>query len=224
MQGYVLLIAGAVSFVGSHFVMSHPLRAPMVKALGERGFQLAYVLVSFATFALMVQGFNAAPKEMPLWGATDPVWAVGTVLMWLGSVLFVGSLVGNPALPTPAAKRDAAEEPHGVFRITRHPMMWGFALWGVVHMLVAPRPDVFILAGSLTVLALVGSRLQDGKKFVQMGDAWMQWQGKTSFVPFGRGLAFPGWSPLVVGTIFWLIASWAHKPLAGFAGGVFRWL
>ncbi|MFN4039918.1 MAG: NnrU family protein, partial [Erythrobacter sp.] len=45
------LLAANTAFVGSHFAMSHPLRAPMVKALGAGGFQGAYTLVSFATLA-----------------------------------------------------------------------------------------------------------------------------------------------------------------------------
>ena len=33
------LIAAAAAFVGSHFVLSHPLRGSAVKALGPMGFQ-----------------------------------------------------------------------------------------------------------------------------------------------------------------------------------------
>jgi uncharacterized membrane protein len=42
----------------------------------------------------------------------------------------------------------AAKVPTGVFRVTRHPMMWGIALWGLSHMLVAPRMDSFLFNGS----------------------------------------------------------------------------
>ena len=34
-----------LAFVGTHFLMSHPLRSPMVSALGERGFAGVYSLV-----------------------------------------------------------------------------------------------------------------------------------------------------------------------------------
>ncbi|WP_373486699.1 NnrU family protein [Blastomonas sp.] len=223
MQGYTMLLAGAVGFVGSHFAMSHPLRAPMVKRLGEKGFQLVYVVVSLATFYLMVQGFKRAPMSDPFWPVGDGLWAVTTVIMLLASILFAGSLIGNPAMPVPDAKRAAMKTPGGVFRITRHPMMWSFALWGISHILIAPRIDSIILAGAIIVLALVGARLQDGKKFIQMGDAWLHWQANTSFVPFARGLAFPGWLALIGGTLLWLVASWAHIPLGVGAAGVFRW-
>ena len=189
-----MLLAGAVGFVGSHFAMSHPLRAGLVRRLGDKGFQIAYTLVSFATLFLMVEGFQRAPVTAPFWPANDLLWAVATLLMLISAILFVGSLIGNPALPVPeaAAKRIAVKDPHGVFRITRHPMMWGFALWGVAHILIAPRIDTLILCGAIITLALVGAKLQDGKKFVLMGDAWLHWQSRTSFLPFGRGFA---WSP-----------------------------
>lgn len=38
---------------------------------------------------------------MPLWAAGDGLWALASALMLIGSVLFVGSLFGNPALPGP---------------------------------------------------------------------------------------------------------------------------
>ena len=43
------LVAACLAFVGTHFAMSHPLRAGMVRALGEKGFQGVYTLVSLAT-------------------------------------------------------------------------------------------------------------------------------------------------------------------------------
>ena len=33
------VVAAAVAFVGSHFLLSHPLRRPIVGAIGEKGFQ-----------------------------------------------------------------------------------------------------------------------------------------------------------------------------------------
>lgn len=225
MQSYMMLLAGSVGFVGSHFAMSHPLRAAMVRRLGAKGFQLVYTLVSLTTLFLMVEGFKRTPAAVPFWPAGDVIWAIATVLMLIASILFTGSLIGNPALPVPEgeARRLAVKQPAGVFRITRHPMMWSFALWGVSHILVAPRLDTLVLCGAIIVLALVGSRLQDDKKFIQMGDAWLHWQAHTSFVPFGRGIAFPGWLALISGMAVWLAVQWVHMPLGVGAAGIFRW-
>ena len=44
------LVAACLAFVGTHFAMSHPLRAGMVRALGEKGFQGVYTLANLDTF------------------------------------------------------------------------------------------------------------------------------------------------------------------------------
>ena len=43
------VVVAAITFVGTHFLMSHPLRAPLVRAVGEKGFLGLYSLVAFAT-------------------------------------------------------------------------------------------------------------------------------------------------------------------------------
>ena len=49
MTGLGMLALASLAFVGTHFLMSHPLRAPMDSALGERGFAMAYTVVSLMT-------------------------------------------------------------------------------------------------------------------------------------------------------------------------------
>ena len=64
--------------------------------------------------------------------------------MLVAAVLLMGSLVGNPALPGAPA---ALGEPRGVFAVTRHPMMWAFALWSAAHLLVVPYAANAVLTG-----------------------------------------------------------------------------
>ncbi|HSJ79096.1 MAG TPA: NnrU family protein, partial [Erythrobacter sp.] len=74
-----ILVAANVAFVGTHFAMSHPLRAPMVKALGAGGFQAAYTLVSLATLAWVYFAFKAAPPaDLP--GSGEIGWIIATLL------------------------------------------------------------------------------------------------------------------------------------------------
>lgn len=222
----VNLLAASLAFVGTHFAMSHPLRAGLVGLVGEKGFQGLYSLVSLVTFGWMVVAFRAAPAHTPLWSGFDDLsWAIGSLVMLVAMVLFVGSLMArNPALPMPGAQDAARAEPAGVLKVTRHPMMWGFALWGVSHLVAAPTARTLVLASAIIVLALVGSHLQDRKKAALMGDAWIGWQAKTSYWPlWGRMLAV-GAGPWVVGVTLWLLLSWAHVPLAGIAAGIWRWM
>ena len=223
--------AAAAAFVGSHFLLSHPLRAPLVARIGERGFLLLYSLVAFAALGWVIQAYRAAPAVPLWWEPTDAIWAVGTAIMLAASILLMGSLVRNPAFPHPEAR--ASEDlpaPRGVFAVTRHPMMWSFALWGVAHILVFPDPANVIVAGSMIVLALVGAHLQDRKKAALQPDFWPRWQQRTSYWPFAaiaRGDArFGGFGmhALAGGLVVWLVASWAHIPLAGWDAGIWRWL
>jgi len=218
----VELIVACVAFVGTHFLLSHPLRSPVVSRLGERGFLGVYSLVAFATLGGMVAAYLRLPEQPPLWPVGDSLWAVGTAIMWLGSVLFVGSLFGNPAMPE--ARTAIVPSPSGVFAITRHPMMWGFALWALTHILVYPEPAQIVLATSIGFLALVGAHMQDRKKAALQPDFWPEWEARTSYLPFARGFANPGTVALVGGTALWVVASWAHLPLAGWDAGMWRWI
>lgn len=218
------LSAASIAFVGGHFVLSHPLRPGLVKALGERGFLGLYSLVSLATFAWMVMAFLSAPFEPRLWdGFEDLPWAVASLLTIVALVLFLGSLKGNPALPEQKTAGLADKVPAGVFRVTRHPMMWGFALWAAAHILVSPTPRTLILAGSIGFLALVGAHLQDRKKRALLGSAWAAWEARTSYWPRLSQLGAAGWL-WAAGFVLWLAITWAHAPLGFVPAGVWKWI
>lgn len=223
MGDYLALVAASISFVGSHFLMSHPLRAPLVRRFGANGFMGVYSTISLVTFVWMIIAFGAAPKANALWPVGDILWVAASALTLIAAVLFAGSFIRNPSLPgVPHAL--AAQTPAGVFIATRHPMMWGFALWGAGHILVAPRIDNFIFAGSLVFLALAGSKAQEIKKRNLMGGQWAQWLRRTHFVVRPAALLRAGIGPWGAGILIWIIATWAH-PYWGVGGaGLFRWV
>ncbi|HEX4847856.1 MAG TPA: NnrU family protein [Novosphingobium sp.] len=219
------LIAAATAFVGTHFALSHPLRAPLVRITGEKAFPGLYSLVAFATFGWLIMAFRAVAPAAPLWdGMGTAPWIAASVLMLVASVLLAGSFIGNPAMPAPGAAAAAARGPHGVFHVTRHPMMWSFALWSAAHALLSPTPRVLVLTLAVAILALVGSHLQDRKKAVLMGPAWQGWQAQTAYWPRLTALGKAGAVPWLGGTALWLAASWSHIPLAAIPAGVWRWL
>lgn len=220
------VLAAAVAFVGTHFLLSHPLRGGIVARIGERGFFGVYSLVASATLIWLTLAYRAAPAQPLLWPVGDGLWAIATAIMLLASVLFMGSLVRNPALPDPTGSAKPVPQPRGVFAITRHPMMWGFALWGVAHILVFPDPSNLALAGAIIVLALAGAHLQDRKKSRLQPGFWPEWAARTSYWPFAARtpIGSLGGHALGGGILIWLVASWAHLPLAGWAAGMWRWV
>ena len=212
------LFFSAIAFVGLHFLLSHPLRRPLVRSLGERAFQGIYSLIALLTFGAMIYFYHAIGREPErLWDAGDAGWIIGTILMWLALILFVGSFVKNPAL---VGARGPAGGPSGVFRITRHPMMWAFAIWAGVHLMILAAPKTLVFDGAIIILALAGAFGQDRKKARQFGENWHDWTAQTAFVPFTKGVGNPGAVALIGGTLLFFLATWAHPIPAG----LWRWL
>ena len=224
------VLAAAAAFVGSHFLLSHPLRAPLVGRIGERAFLILYSLVAVATMAWLALAYRVAPAGAPLWDVGDGLWAIATIVMLVASMLLMGSLVRNPALPDPTGRPGPVPVPHGVLAITRHPMMWAFALWGAVHILIFPDPANIVLSTAIVVLALVGAHMQDRKKAALQPDFWPEWERRTSYLPFaavaqGRArIGRLGMHTIAGGVLVWLLATWAHRPLSGWDAGIWRWI
>jgi uncharacterized membrane protein len=214
------LALATVFFVGTHLLMSHPLRSALVRRLGEGGFAGLYSLIAFGTLGWMILAYRAGEMGTPLWVAPAWAWWVGSGVLLIASILLVGSLVRNPAFPNPGARPTEIPAPTGVFAITRHPMNWSFMLWAGTHIALIGTPRNLVVAGGILLLALVGSIGQDTKKLRLMGAVWGDWQARTSFVPFaavvgGRvkaGQAVPGAVALVGGVALWAAVTWFHAP------------
>ena len=206
------LFLSALAFVGSHLLLSHPLRRPLARLMGERAFQGVYSLIAFATLGPMIYFYRAIGDEPPLWQLGEWAWIAGALLMWLASILLVGSFRGNPAM---VGSRGPRGGPSGVFGITRHPMMWSFAIWAAVHLALIGTAKAMVLDGAILLLAIVGAMGQDRKKAHRMGESWHEWTAQTAFVPFTRGLANPGAFALIGGTILFLLATWLHPMPVG---------
>ena len=99
-------------------------------------------------------------------------------------------------------------------------MMWSFAIWAAVHLMLIAMPKALVLDGAIILLALAGAVAQDRKKAAQMGDAWHEWTAQTAFIPFTCGIANPGAVAVIGGTLLFLIATWAHPVPAG----IWRWV
>jgi uncharacterized membrane protein len=223
------LALATLAFVGTHFLMSHPLRLALVGNLGESGFRIGYSLVSILTLGWMILAYLGA-DGVPFWIAPSWWWPGASLIMLIASILLVGSFVRNPAFPHPGAEKLTKQAPAGVFAITRHPMNWSFILWALVHLSVWGSPRNLIVAGGILILAFFGSIGQDRKKLRTLGERWQLWQSRTSFVPFGALLrrrvksraANPGWIALGGGILLWLVVTTFHAPLASPVGWFVR--
>jgi uncharacterized membrane protein len=177
------LALATLVFLATHFVSSTPLRGSLVEAMGERAFVGAYSLVSFVTIGWMVWAYLRAPYQ-PLWQVPGvKLWPL--VVMPFALVLVAaGVMTRNPSAVGQAAALKEGDPARGILRVTRHPVMWGIALWAAVHL--AARGDVasLVFFGGFLVLALAGTALIDARKNDTLGEEWARFAAVTSNVPF----------------------------------------
>lgn len=216
---FILLMA---AFVVTHIgLATPPLRDSLVLRLGETGFRIGYSLLSLALLIGAVQVYKGLPEDAPLWTAGVGAYHAANLVMLLASILFVGALTPANRALAGVPQRPGNEGPTGVLRWTRHPMMWAFGLWALVHGWLAGDAPTLVLAAGIGTLALVGAAFQDGKKARQLGADWKMYAARTSFVPFAAILAgkqpasalWPGVVPLVGGILFWLVMTFLHPSL-----------
>jgi uncharacterized membrane protein len=224
------LALASAAFVGTHFLLSHPLRVGLVRRLGERAFTALYSLIAFVTLGLMIFFWRSVDDSVPMWIAPLWWWPAASAIMLLALILLVGSVVKNPAFPHPGAEPKAIRPATGVFAITRHPMNWSFMIWALVHISLWGSPRNLIVAAAILILALFGSMGQDRKKAGLYGDSWREWQARTSFIPFAALLggripwraSWPGSIPVIVGLTLWLAITWYHAPMVSPIGSLGR--
>lgn len=222
MMPLLFLALASASLVATHLALSHPLRAPLVRRLGERGFLLLYSAVALAVIWWMAHAFRAAPAG-DLDGASGSAgWIAASGLTIPALVLFFGSLRGNPALPAVSASQMGNRVPTGVFRVTRHPMMWSFALWAVAHLVLLWSWRTTIVAIAVLILALGGAAGQDRRKRRAL-PGWREWESQTTFWPRWSAMLSAGWLLWAAALAAWLVITWAHIPLGGVPAGLWSW-
>ncbi|MGO1074500.1 NnrU family protein [Inquilinus sp. CA228] len=209
------LVLAALFWVVLHLGVAGPLRPALVARLGEMGYRGLFSALSAIGLVWLALAYHGAPHE-PLWDPV-PFWVPG-VLVLLGFVLLAYSL--SPSNPTQvSAKRPGTELPvAGITRITRHPMLWAFALWALAHLTVNGHWAGVLLFGAVLVTALNGMVSIDRKRAARLGPAWDDFARRTSRLPFaavlsGRGDLALGelalWR-LGLGVGLFVAALWLH--------------
>jgi uncharacterized membrane protein len=207
-QGLSVLLAVTTALIAGHLLLSHRWRAPVIGALGLGWFQFVYSALSIICLLGVLLAYHQAPHEPVLWSSDNPelqlVYALGSCF---ASALLIASLFGNPALIGANIVDLSTRPPGGVFVITRHPMMFGIAIWSLLQILVTPTARNLIAFSGIALLAVVGSRLQDRKKIAQSGREWKMWSNRTPFWPDLRnmGKLGPVW---LFGILLSLVVTW----------------
>src|SRR5438477_12038361 len=129
----MLALATAV-FLATHYNSSTPLRSGLVALLGENAYLGLYTVVSLVTLAWLIWAYVKAPYERLWVGDEFKVWAVVLILVSL-VLIRCGAGTRNPSAVRQESALRAMGEPRGILRVTRHPILWGIALWAAVHLI-----------------------------------------------------------------------------------------
>lgn len=216
------LLAAQLVFVGGHLLLSSPpVRTPLVRRLGERGFALAYSILMVAALAGVVIGWRAAPR-VPLWDLGPVGRALPAVVMPVALILAVLGLTSRNVTAL-GGERHWNAPIRGVGTITRHPFLWGAGLWALAHLAARGDAAGLVLFGGIAVLAFAGMRAIDHKRALKLGDAWRTIAARTSIVPFGAAFAGRtaidwagiGWVRPVIGIVLYVVLVRTHAALFG---------
>lgn len=215
------LLIAAAAFLAAHYVSSTPLRARLILALGNNGYLVLYSAAAVATLVPMIWAYYRAPF-IGLWYVPGLRY-VPLIVMPVAMVLIAASLMArNPTLVGQERLLRTDQPARGILRITRHPMMWGIALWAASHILARGDAASVVFFGGFFVLALSGTALIDRRK-ATLGADWQRFAEATSNVPFaaiagGRNqlrLAEIGWMRLLGGIALYVVALLSHSYILG---------
>ena len=183
-----MLILAAAVFLGIHFFISGTrLRDMLTGAIGEGPYLGLFSLASLVSLVWLAMSYNAAyaSAENSLVydlgpGARHAAIPIVALAFLLG---MQGNFTKNPTRVR-MGETAATAETHGVVRITRHPFLWGVAIWSAFHLSANGDRASVIFFGTFFVLALFGTVSIDAKRKRKLGAGWDAFAAKTSNLPF----------------------------------------
>ncbi|MGH7022728.1 MAG: NnrU family protein [Caulobacteraceae bacterium] len=223
-----MLIAAAAVFVLLHLLVSGTrVRDALTGAIGQGPYMGLFSLASIACLAWLILAFGparTASDNAVFWSVTPLTRDIQLIVQLIAFLLVVpGLTTPNPTSVRQEGVLDRPDAVRGMVRITRHPFLWGVAIWAAGHLMVHGDVAAFILFGSLLLLALFGTVSIDAKRRRALGERWDAFAAHTSNVPFAAILAGRqklhvgeiGWWRIVLAVALWAVVLWAHPHAFG---------
>lgn len=218
------LAIAALVFLGLHILPAVKARQRVIRKIGDPAYMGLFSLASVLGLAWMISAYKSAPVAEMLW-VTGPVirWLTASLMLFAFILVVTGVSTRNPSMVMSEDALKTSKPWAGIFAITRHPLMWGIALWAVLHLVNRPSMVSLLFFGTLALLAVAGSRLQENRKREELGTAWQAFEKQTSFVPFAGiidgsaklNIADIGGWRLAAATALWALMLYAHGYILG---------
>jgi uncharacterized membrane protein len=179
------LILASLLFIALHVgVAGTSARDRVIEKLGENVYRATFSLLSLLGIVWLAHTYRAA-VYIETWGQLTwfkPIAALLMLLVFLFVVL--GMATPNPMAVGGEKLLMADASARGIQRVTRHPFLWGVAVWALVHLIANGDAASLVLFGSLLVLVLVGMVSIDAKRKKACGQHWDYYASGTSIIPF----------------------------------------
>ena len=220
------ILLAAIFFLGIHLLVSGTtLRDRLVAGIGERAYLAVFALASLAGISWLCASWAAHEPVAPWWNGRSLLHPAYGVVFIACQLVVIGLTTPSPTAAGGEKLLTSADPARGILRVTRHPFLWGVAIWSGMHLLLNPDPPAFLLFGTFAVLALVGPRSIDAKRARAHGEAWERFAAVTSNLPFaaiaqGRNsfvLAELGWWRIALGAAVFVGLLYAHPWVSGVA-------
>lgn len=203
-------------FLAAHSIPARPaMRNRLVSRFGETNYLILYALLSLALLFWLISAAVRAPTIL-LWPAELWSYHLALALMLPASWLLVGGLAtANPFSISLNRGLFRPERP-GLVGWVRHPVLWGFALWALVHVIANGDLVALIMFGGFLLFAAAGMKILDRRKKRQLGADWLRlqpdgrrWSAAQLLTTFGLGSllyvaalhAHPLWGPDVAAVV-----------------------
>ena len=222
------LIAAAAFFVLLHLLVSGTrVRDALTGRIGQGLYMGLFSLASIAGLVWLGIAFGqarGADWNTAYWALTPATRYVQIGLQLLAMLLIVpGLATPNPTSVRQEGALDRPDVVKGMLRITRHPFLWGVAVWAFGHLLVSGERASIVLFGAMLLLALFGTSSIDAKRKRALGPKWDAFAAQTSNVPFGAivsgrqtlSLVEIGWWRILLAVAIWAALLWAHPYIFG---------
>ena len=221
-----LLSLAALAWIAVHVgIAGTTVRRVVAQRFGEGLFRAGFSILSILAISALISTYAHVVKSdpRPLWNV--PPW-IGWILVATMAIVFI-LFVASVSAPNPTAvggeKLLGEQDARGIGRVTRHPMLWSFTLWSVVHVIGNGNLASLLFFGAFGVTSLVGMPSIDHKLAARDPAGWSRYAAQTSIVPFaaisqGRNrlvLGEIGVIPFAAGLVAWAALLWLHPKLFG---------
>lgn len=178
------LALAAVTFAAMHLLIAGTrTRDALVARLGEGPFRGLFSLASVAVLGWLIWAYGQVRAPAPT-ALADWRWLAAALMFVSFTLMVLGLMTPGPTIV--GGEKLLAREggARGIHRVTRHPFLWGVALWAAVHAAFNPELANLVFFGTFLFVAVVGTFSIDAKRARAYGESWQRYAALTSNIPF----------------------------------------